>query len=194
MTLNDLTCTIKAYRRAAPWLFFIRHTEFGLRLDSGDYYIYIALENEKEACFDVTYCNDRPIEAARAEVESGCRDPSWGGMRVCIALKRVKVMRFKQSGYMDWLRPGDLVLLRDVLEGMTKIVERLKLEETWRRAWRYAAPCVVDLRGASARLNPSANGNGGGEGRLFLWERMLGTEWGGVRNNLAEESSAFALN
>ena len=147
MTLNDLTCTIKSYRRAAPWLFFIRHTEFGLRLDSGDYYVYIALENEKESCFDVTYCNDRPIEKVRAEVECGYRDPSWGGMRVCIDPKRVKVMRFRQSGYMDWLRPSDLVVLCDVLEAMRKIAERLKLEKAWRRAWHYGAPCVIDLRG-----------------------------------------------
>ena len=152
MKIQRLTRAVKAYRSVEPWLFFIRHTEFGLRLDSGDFYVYFAIQDEEESCFDVTYCDDRPIEKVRVEVEGGYRDSPWGGRRVCILKKRGKIMRFKQSGVMVWLRPKDLAVLCDVLEGIAKVGEMLLSDSDWRIAWRYAAPCVVDLRGSKCSI------------------------------------------
>lgn len=146
LTLSDLTNAIRDYRRASPWRSLGSNKEFALRLDRGDYYLTFFCHDEDEILFDITYADDCSLEQIYEDITYYGRGTCWGGLRVSIEKRRVKVMRYKHSGYLDWLKPADLAILRNVLEGMVTYETVLRREGVHAEVVENMRFWVIDVR------------------------------------------------
>lgn len=96
---------------------------------------------------DITVCGDTPLEDVFRDIDRGVRATDMGAIRLHTEPHEIFINRFNWCGRLDWLRPRDIAIARDVLNAVAKVADELRTSCISHAVWHTSEARAVDLRG-----------------------------------------------